>query len=397
MAGAGYKLFNTGDVLTAAQVNTYLQEQAVMVFANAAARTTALSGVLAEGMITYLKDTDAVEKYDGSAWVSIGGSSVPDSYGFAAGKNKIINGAFDIWQRGTSVNLSSNTSTFLADRFACSVVFSAGTASISQQTFTPGTAPVSGYEAQYYQRLNTGTTATYLEMQTKLEDVRTFAGKTVTISFWAKASSAVTLKNLIRQNFGSGGSSSVNDEANFNITTSWVRYSRTLTLGSMSGKTIGTSSFLQIFLYQDTGALGGLTIDLWGMQLEANSTATTFQTATGTIQGELAACQRYYLSLGGDAYQPFGNAAVYSSSAANVIINLLVQMRVAPAFSTTGSFALVNSTNGVAAVTGTSLDRASTTTVNFGATGASGLSAGNASRFIANNDATARLQFSAEL
>lgn len=77
MAGAGYKLFNTGDVLTAAQVNTYLQEQAVMVFASAAARTTALSGVLAEGMITYVKDTDAVEKYNGSSWVSVGGSSSP--------------------------------------------------------------------------------------------------------------------------------------------------------------------------------------------------------------------------------------------------------------------------------------------------------------------------------
>jgi|688.fasta_scaffold86180_6 hypothetical protein len=77
MAGAGYKLFNTGDVLTAAQVNTYLQEQAVMVFANATARTTALSGVLAEGMITYLKDTDALEKYNGTSWVSVGGSSSP--------------------------------------------------------------------------------------------------------------------------------------------------------------------------------------------------------------------------------------------------------------------------------------------------------------------------------
>jgi hypothetical protein len=52
MAGAGYKLFNTGDVLTAAQVNTYLNVQTVMVFADSAARTTALSGVLAEGMMS---------------------------------------------------------------------------------------------------------------------------------------------------------------------------------------------------------------------------------------------------------------------------------------------------------------------------------------------------------
>lgn len=72
MAGAGYKLFNSGDVLTAAQVNTYLMQQTVMVFANSSARTTALSGVLAEGMLSYLLDTNAVEKYDGSSWSAIG-------------------------------------------------------------------------------------------------------------------------------------------------------------------------------------------------------------------------------------------------------------------------------------------------------------------------------------
>lgn len=83
MAGAGYKLFNTGDVLTAAQVNTYLMEQTVMVFADAAARTTALSGVLSEGMISYLKDTNATEVYNGSAWVGITGDG--DITGVTAG------------------------------------------------------------------------------------------------------------------------------------------------------------------------------------------------------------------------------------------------------------------------------------------------------------------------
>jgi hypothetical protein len=76
MAGAGYKLFNTGDVLTAAQVNTYLMQQSVMVFANSTARTTALSGVLAEGMLSYLQDTNAVEKYDGSSWGAIGAGDI---------------------------------------------------------------------------------------------------------------------------------------------------------------------------------------------------------------------------------------------------------------------------------------------------------------------------------
>jgi len=79
MAGAGYKLYATGDILTAAQVNTYLQEQTVMVFADAATRTTALASVLAEGMISYLKDTDATQYYSGSAWVTIGGSASPAS------------------------------------------------------------------------------------------------------------------------------------------------------------------------------------------------------------------------------------------------------------------------------------------------------------------------------
>jgi len=71
MAGAGYKLFSTGDVLSASDVNLYLQQQTVMVFASAAARTTALASVLAEGMVTYLKDTDVVEIYTGASWVSL--------------------------------------------------------------------------------------------------------------------------------------------------------------------------------------------------------------------------------------------------------------------------------------------------------------------------------------
>jgi hypothetical protein len=71
MAGAGYRLFATGEVLTAAQVNTYLQQQAIMVFASSAARTSALSAVLSEGMFSYLLDTKATEYYNGTAWTSI--------------------------------------------------------------------------------------------------------------------------------------------------------------------------------------------------------------------------------------------------------------------------------------------------------------------------------------
>lgn len=73
-AGLGYKEFATGDVLTAADANGYLASQVVMVFASAAARTSAITSPQ-EGMISYLKDTDVTQYYSGSAWVSIGGAS----------------------------------------------------------------------------------------------------------------------------------------------------------------------------------------------------------------------------------------------------------------------------------------------------------------------------------
>lgn len=73
-AGLGYKEFTTGDVLTAADANGYLASQVVMVFANAAARTSAIASPQ-EGMISYLKDTNSTEYYSGSAWVAIGGAS----------------------------------------------------------------------------------------------------------------------------------------------------------------------------------------------------------------------------------------------------------------------------------------------------------------------------------
>ena len=72
MAGAGYKLFATGDVLTAAQVNTYLNEQTIMVFASTSARDSALSSAKSEGMFAFNTDADELYYYDGSSWVLSG-------------------------------------------------------------------------------------------------------------------------------------------------------------------------------------------------------------------------------------------------------------------------------------------------------------------------------------
>ena len=80
----GYKDWAPGDILTAGDLEDYTVKQSVMVFADASARTTALSGVLREGMVSYLKDTDSLELYDGSAWAAVGGAMIKKVEAFTA-------------------------------------------------------------------------------------------------------------------------------------------------------------------------------------------------------------------------------------------------------------------------------------------------------------------------
>ena len=75
MAGLGRKTFTAGEVLTAANVQGYLMDQAVMVFASSAARSSALGTAVSKGMISYLGDTLSLEAYDGTAWSAVGGNS----------------------------------------------------------------------------------------------------------------------------------------------------------------------------------------------------------------------------------------------------------------------------------------------------------------------------------
>lgn len=71
MAGLGRRTFAAGEVLTAGNVMGYLQDQAVMKFAGTAARGSAIGTAVAEGMVSYLADTNAVEVYDGSLWKQV--------------------------------------------------------------------------------------------------------------------------------------------------------------------------------------------------------------------------------------------------------------------------------------------------------------------------------------
>jgi len=217
------------------------------------------------------------------------GGAVPP---FAAGKNKIINGDFRINQRNFTSTVNNG---YTFDRWTKSTSGSTGT--VSPQVFTPGAAPVAGYEGTNFLRLVTaGQSAAGDSAQISqfIEDVRTFAGQTITISFWAKANTG-TPKVYVEtyQIFGAGGSSAViQTGTQITLSTSWARYSVTITVPSISGKTIGTSSYLQIWF--NMGLNETTTFDVWGTQAEASPTASEFQTATGTLQGELAACQRYF-------------------------------------------------------------------------------------------------------
>jgi hypothetical protein len=98
MPGLGRKTFTAGDILTAAQVQGYLQDQAIMVFAGTEARGTAITSP-SEGMFTYLSDTNALEYYDGAAWQTVG----------AAGGMTLIS---TTTLTGASVAISSIPSTY---------------------------------------------------------------------------------------------------------------------------------------------------------------------------------------------------------------------------------------------------------------------------------------------
>lgn len=246
-----------------------------------------------------------------------------------AGKNKIINGDFGIWQRGTTfTNLTAGA--YSADRWI--VQTSNNTIDVSRSTFTPGTAPVAGYESSFFATLGIDATDTDPRFSQRIEDVRTFAGQTITVSFYAKSTITTDAIRFIRlnQTFGSGGSAAVVTQTSaITLTSSWARYSVTVAVPSIAGKTIGTSSFLSIGI--DAKVSTAQTLDLWGVQVEYGSKATPFQTATGTIQGELAACQRYYwrFNAGQDATilnYAFAGTSTYGQAQ----VQFPVPMRVAP-------------------------------------------------------------------
>ena len=334
---------------------------------------------------------------------------------YAAGKNKIINGDFFVNQRSFSSTTTSGTYGF--DRWRMDS--SGGTSTYSAQTFTPGTAPVAGYEAANFARILTsgqsaaGDLSIFLQ---RIEDVRTFANQTVTISFWAKAASGTPKIGIeFYQTFGSGGSpsSAVSTPAGaVTITTSWARYSITTTIPSISGKTIGTTantSALDLLMWVSAGTtyatrassigIQNNTFDIWGVQVEASSTASDFQTATGTLQGELAACQRYFkrYSSSSNLYTYLAIGTNTSTTNHRSLLKHTVTMRTSPTLSTTaaGNFLVASGATSFTP-TAVGLEQASpdTSTINWTC---SGLTFGQAFTVLSNNSTAQYIELSSEL
>ena len=244
----------------------------------------------------------------------------------SAGKNAIINGGMDIWQRGTSFSVGG----FTADHW---VVGTGGTVTISQDA----TSVPTGF--RYSQKYLTSAASSFANFATFIEtaNIIPFRGQVCTVSWYAIKNATYSgtfgLSNIFYSNTTDAAASqltavTITSGANQTPTTSWARYTATFTVPSDA---MGLSIQFNNGLAQASGAQ----INFVGAMMELGSVATTFSRAGGTIQGELAACQRYFetsYDVGTAPGTSTSNGAVWSSQTASNVtsgyIGAACQMKV---------------------------------------------------------------------
>ena len=199
-------------------------------------------------------------------------------------RNKLINGDFGVWQRGTSFTTGNE---FTADRwyFASDTD---DTITVSRQSFSVGQL-LGAVTPKYYLRVSVtaGSTGALNRLQQLVENVRTLAGQDATLSFYARASKSITVSAQIKQDFGTGGSPSAavyTAAEGLFITTDWAHYEATFAVPSVSGKTLGTdgNDGMGVVLnlpYNDT-----YTFDICLAQFEAGDSATSFEERPADIE-----------------------------------------------------------------------------------------------------------------
>ena len=260
----------------------------------------------------------------GTTKMTVSSSGVSGIPTYAGTKNLIINGDMRIAQRGTSF---TDDNVYTLDRWK-SGDGTGGTPArtLSQQTFTLGQTDVPN--AYYYLQHNqTGaSTNGNSSLVQKIEDVTQFDGQTITISFYAKADASMNIDIRLIQNFGTGGSPSANVDVSeiVSIGTSWTKYTVTKTLGSLSGKTLGTDGVNTscLIVNIDFKPTTTFVFDVTLFQLETGTTATDFENLQYGQQ--LALCQRYcQYNLQASGYST-------NTTTVEVPVGVMTEMRAVP-------------------------------------------------------------------
>lgn len=205
-------------------------------------------------------------------------TGAPQSGGGGGGRrNLIINGGFDVWQRGTSFTSVPNQD-YTADRW----VVAAGTPNVNKGTL----------DTTYGNVLTiTGTSTSGVYFSQRIESPEIYQEKTLTVSFYAKASSAVNINQKIRVAH-TGGNYDRNTIADFDLTTSWQRYSYTFLVNDSGGAlSFDSSSYIEVQIISNSN-IDGTTVSFAQVQLEIGDTATPFEHRF--YAEELALCQRYF-------------------------------------------------------------------------------------------------------
>ena len=303
-------------------------------------------------------------------------------------KNYIINGNFDIWQRGTS-----GTGGYCsADRWDFRT--SGATGTFAQGSFTAGQTDVPN-NPKYYANLTTTVADDSTNILQSIDNVYTLSGETITISFWAKHTTNAPTSFLIntRQNFGSGGSTAVvTNSSGQTTTTSWQKYTHTVTLGSISGKVVGSGSKLDLEIANPNNET--FDFQIAQVQVEKGSVATDFEVRP--IVEELALCHRYFQRLQNDAqtFVVWGSGVGIGTTEIRYYINFLAETRIRPSISASGNWQ--GAGNLTKSHTGNAFSRYNKNTAEFTAT-ITGGTAGEAYLLRTNNDVDAYIDIDAEL
>jgi hypothetical protein len=234
----------------------------------------------------------------------VGGAiNLLDGAQYSGGKNRVLNSNFSIWQRGTSISLTASSGTvYVADRWCTSTNANQACTVSRQATGDTTNLPNIQYALRYQRNSGqTGTVGIYFLQNFETINSVPLAGKTVTMSFYARAganfsaASSGLVYNLTQgtgtdQNaFGgyTGGSPAISGTAT--LTTNWQRFSAT---GSVSAT---TTELCPQFIFNPTGTAGTSDyFEVTGVQIEVANTASPYAPNCPTYATELAACQRYY-------------------------------------------------------------------------------------------------------